>query len=142
MTRGNPGLGVTGLDFFSFFFSNWWLVHRQHTSSEIFRNCLNWVSKKNLNLPPGYYGPKSQTTVLKVHNSIFEPVTFDDTVMTWSTFERGSQAQIYQQMLRYHFIILQNWKYELDIEKCVQKSNFTLKKDPASISNNSKVTPE
>ena len=52
---------------------------------------LNWVSKKNLNSPPGYYGTKYQITVLKVHNSIFEPVTFDDTeifhtVMTWSTF--------------------------------------------------------
>jgi len=48
-------------------------------------------SKPVQNLPPPRFGPNSENHILKVHNSTFETVTFDDTrifdtVVTWSTF--------------------------------------------------------
>ena len=88
----------------------WWQPRAQnHTSEASWRGEILvqvsqvWIFSENFqtggwltdstpvqNLPPGYSGPKSQITVLKVHNSIFEPVTLDDTEIfhafsAWST---------------------------------------------------------
>jgi hypothetical protein len=65
--------------------------------ADISRKCLHRVEGRGGQLQNS---TKSRLLVLKMHQSNFEPVTFDhsrilNTVMTWSTFWRGSQVWIY-----------------------------------------------